>query len=94
MATGEKTCVLILGHSFVQRIERFLKDARHPMAHLNYDLPDTADVTFYGIGGRRSQGLCTLDSKQVAHLISLEIGSNDLHLPFIESDLMISQIKK
>ena len=48
---GGVPTVLILGHSFVRRMQDDLSARFHPRTDLNFNLSD-ATVCFHGVGGR------------------------------------------
>ena len=72
--------VLIIGHSFVHRLEAFVQKKRHKYAFTS--LSDIADIHFHGVGGRTIEKFRKFDLevvRQVApQIIILELGSNDL----------------
>ena len=74
--------VLILGHSFVKRLQRDLSRNFHPRASSAFSLVGTADVRLYGIGGRTAQTLRSYDLHVIDQLkpevVILEVGTNDL----------------
>ena len=73
--------VLILGHSFVRRMQDDLSNRFHPRTDLNFNLSD-ATVCFHEVGGRTVRKLRTYDLYVVRRLkpdvIILELGTNDL----------------
>ena len=73
--------VLILGHSFVRRMQDDLSSRFHPRTDPNFNLSD-ATVCFHGVGGRTVRKLRTYDLHVVRRLkpdvIILELGTNDL----------------
>ena len=78
---GSFPTVLILGHSFVRRMQNDLSTRFHPPTDLNFNLSD-ATVCFHGVGGRTVHKLRTYDLHVVRHLKPnvniLELGTNDL----------------
>lgn len=75
---------LILGHSFVKRLQRDLLSYFDVRASLSFDLEKDAVVQMHGVGGRTVSKLVRLDLSVVANLkpdiVILEIGTNDLSL--------------
>ena len=49
---------LILGHSFVRRLKRYLELGFDPRAISDFNLRGTASVHLHGVGGRVSVELC------------------------------------
>lgn len=74
--------VLILGHSFVKRIQRDLNARFHPKAYSHFQFLGTAEIHLHGIGGRKVATLQAHDLHVVRNLrpeiVILEIGTNDL----------------
>ena len=72
--------VLIIGHSFVHRLEAFVQKKRHK--HAFTSLSDIAYIHFHGVGGRTIEKFRKFDLevvRQIApQIIILELGSNDL----------------
>ena len=73
---------LILGHSFVKRLQRDLNRGFDSRASCDFNLSGTASVRLHGIGGRTVQTLQANDLHVVRDLapdiVILEIGTNDL----------------
>ena len=73
---------LILGHSFVRRLQRDLLNHFDPRADLSFNLEGTAAVNFHGVGGRTVSKIRDLDLPAVERMapdvVILEIGTNDL----------------
>ena len=86
MTTKPSPLVLVLGHSFVRRLETFVVLSPLPCVSPNFQLPVSSPVHFYGVGGRTVTQLRQLDLAVVARcrptLLILDIGSNDLCNPF------------
>ena len=86
MTTKPSPLVLVLGHSFVRRLETFVVLSPLPCVSPNFLLPVSSPVHFYGVGGRTVTKLRQLDLAVVARcrptLLILDIGSNDLCNPF------------
>ena len=74
--------VLILGHSFVCRLRDNLDAQFDDCASKNFHLPESANVSLYGTGGRTVEKLLKYDLIFVLNfrpdIILLEIGTNDL----------------
>ena len=73
---------LILGNSFVKRLQRNLHWGFNSRASCDFNLSGTASVRLHGIGGRTVQTLHANDLHVVRDLapdiVILEIGTNDL----------------
>ena len=73
--------VLILGHSFVRRLNVFLHQSRDRRTVPGFDL-SSVDLSFLGVGGRTVPKTLQFDIAKVKALqpeiIILELGSNDL----------------
>ena len=73
--------VLILGHSFVRRLRADLDVQFDNRASKNFHLPESANVSLYGTGGRAFEKLLKYDLIFVINfrpdIILLEIGTND-----------------
>ncbi len=74
--------VLILGHSFVRRLQSDLKARFDERAAIDFDLQGTADIYMHGAGGRTVPKLRKFDLGLIAkispEIVILEIGTNDL----------------
>lgn len=74
--------VLILGHSFVKRLNSDLRSGFDSRASHDFMLNGTASVCLHGIGGRTVPKLCSFDLPFVRRhspdIVILEIGTNDL----------------
>ena len=74
--------IMVLGHSFVWRIAKFLAETSLPCVSTNFHLTTSPPVKFHGIGGRTVPKLRQFDLSAVADfgptVIILDIGSNDL----------------
>lgn len=74
--------VLILGHSFVKRLQSDLKAPFDALADSNFHLEGTATVHLFGVGSRTVEKLRRYDLHVVRHLapdvVILEVGTNDL----------------
>jgi lysophospholipase L1-like esterase len=74
--------VLILGHSFVRRLQSDLKARFDERAAIDFDLQGTADIYMHGVGGRTVPKLRKFDLGLIAkispEIVILEIGTNDL----------------
>ena len=81
MSTGVPS-VLILGHSFVKRLERDLRSHFDHRAHSHFKLEGTVSVHLHGVGGRTVAKLRSFDLRVVEQIapdiLILEIGTNDL----------------
>ena len=86
MATSSNSrvipCVLILGHSFVHRLQSDLKARFDERTAIDFDLQGTADIYMHGVGGRKVPKLKKVDLGLIAkispEIVILEIGTNDL----------------
>lgn len=75
--------VLILGHSFVRRMEEFIrKTAGEGNFALNFELAQQCNVSMLGIGGRTVDKMVRCDLHKIRNfapdIVVLELGSNDL----------------
>ncbi len=71
--------VLILGHSFVKRLNADLKDTFDKLADSNFHLEGTATVHLFGIGGRTVEKLRRCDLHVVRQFApDVEVCTNDL----------------
>ena len=74
-----KPRVLILGHSFVRRLQTFMSRSTIDQ---KLSLSDTADVRLYGVGGRTVSKVLEFDLGVVdsfkPDVVILQLGSNDL----------------
>ena len=72
--------VLIIGHSFIDRLKAFVQQERH--IHTYTTLNGIGQVHFHGVGGRTIAKFRKFDFdivRRIApHIIVLELGSNDL----------------
>ncbi len=84
--------VLILGHSFVRRLQSDLKARFDERAVIDFDLQGTADIYMHGVGGRTVPKLRKFDLALIARIspeiLILEIGTNDL-IPLLKSWVQI-----
>lgn len=82
MMSSSAPKVLILGHSFVKRLESDLKTTFDARADRNFHLEGTATVHLFGVGGRTVEKLRRCDLHMVRRLapdvVILEVGTNDL----------------
>ena len=73
--------ILILGHSFVRRLQTFLPEHQDRRAAHNMNLPHE-NVSFLGIGGRTVSKMLSFDLEKIKafqpKVIILELGTNDL----------------
>ena len=73
--------VLILGHSFIRRLQKFIE---HHIGHLDLSLQITApaDITWHGIGGRTVAKTIKFDLHVVRStrpdIVIVQLGTNDL----------------
>lgn len=78
----QPTRIMVLGHSFVWRLAKFLRETPLPCVSTNFHLTMAPIVQFHGVGGRTVPKLRQFDLFAVAAfeptLLILEIGSNDL----------------
>lgn len=85
MPEGFAHRVLVLGHSFVWRLENFIRRSTHPCVEPDFALPQPTSIHFHGIGGRTVHFLQCYDLAVVRTfqptILILEIGSNDLCNP-------------
>ena len=72
--------VLVLGHSFVQRLQEFAAQTRSGGIYdLNLELSRVCSVVFHGIGGRTVDKYDLAKIRSTApNIVILELGSNDL----------------
>lgn len=88
--------ILVLGHSFVWRIARFVDVNSLPCVASTFHLPGEPVVRFHGIGGRTLPKLLHFDLLAVATIkptiVILEIGSNDLCSPNIDVSSLANDI--
>lgn len=74
--------ILVLGHSFVWRMNKFITETTFPCVDRHFHLTDAVPISFHGIGGRTVDSLRASDLHAVSAfnptVIILEIGSNDL----------------
>lgn len=96
MLSNDSHRILILGHSFVWRLEKFLRGTPLPCIDWHLSSPPPLQVKFYGVGGRTVHRLHTSNLHVVSsfqpHLVILEIGSNDLSNPHIPVPLLAANI--
>ena len=80
--TSAPPTVLVLGHSFIRRLRNDLSNQFDPCARVDFNLPERAIVSMFGIGGRTIKKLQRFDlpviNRLKPHIIILEIGTNDL----------------
>ena len=73
--------VLILGHSFIKRLRRFIVQ-NTPDYQLNLNITDQISVQWLGVGGRTIAKVREFDLVEVSRfqpdIVYLEIGTNDL----------------
>ena len=74
--------VLILGHSFVRRLQSDLRAQFDERADVTFGLVGTAEICMHGVGGRTVQKLTKYDLGRVKQfspdIVVPEIGTNDL----------------
>ena len=74
--------VLILGHSFMKRLQSDLKTTFDARTVSNFRLEGTATVNLFGVGGRTVEKLLRYDLHVVRRLapdvVILEVGANDI----------------
>lgn len=74
--------ILVLGHSFVWRMAKFVAETTLPCVDSSFQLPVGPVIQFHGIGGRTPLKLRQFDLSAVSKfqptIVILEIGSNDL----------------
>ena len=82
MVTQPPPRIMILGHSFVWRIARFMAKIKLSRISDNFFLTSTPLIKCHGIGGRTALKLYQFDLSAVArfqsNVLILQIGSNDL----------------
>lgn len=85
MPEGFAHRVLVLGHSFVWRLENFIRRSTRPCVEPDFALPQPTSIHFHGIGGHTVHFLQRYDLAVVRTfqptILILEIGSNDLCNP-------------
>ena len=88
--------VLILGHSFVKRLQSDLKTTFDARAVSNFRLEGTATVNLFGVGGRTVEKLRRYDLHVVRRLapdvVILEVGSNNI--PDVRPEVVGSSIEE
>ena len=81
---GQVPRVLILGHSFVKRLQRDMLSNFDARVDANFKLQGSALVHLHGIGGRTVAKLRSFDLHVITSIspdvVILEIGTNDLSL--------------
>lgn len=86
--------VLILGHSFVKRLQSDLKTTFDARAVSNFE--GTATVNLFGVGGRTVEKLRRYDLHVVRRLapdvVILEVGTNDI--PDVRLEVVGSSIEE
>ena len=74
--------VLLLGHSFVKRLERDLRSNFDNRADINFNLNGAASVSLHDVGSRTVANLRDFDlpvvKRAAPDIAILEIGTNDL----------------
>jgi len=74
--------VLVMGHSFVKRLNRDINTSCLPRAGPDFNLQGTASVRLYGVGGRTVAKLRAFDLHVIRSfspdVVILELGTNDL----------------
>ena len=88
--------MLTLGHTSVQQFNHFLLEEKDPQLTLQFDLPNSVEVVFHGVGGRTVAKIEKYDWEQIRCLdtdkIILEIGSNDLCDPTIGPQTLADEV--
>ena len=88
--------VLILGHSFVKRLQSDLKTTFDARAVSNFRLEGTAMVNLFGVGGGTVEKLRRYDLHVVRRLaldvVILEVGTNDI--PNVRPEVIGSAIEE
>lgn len=96
MQSLQQPSVLVLGHSFVWRLDKFITDSSLSCVTPNFQLPLSPKVQFSGIGGRTVTKLQKFDLPVVNRfqptVLILEIGSNDLCIPNCNSNDLATTI--
>ena len=87
--------VMILGHSFVRRLEGFMLDHFGYNHNMGFSY-NTAEVMFRGIGGRTVDKLESEDLPMIEHfrpdIVYLEMGTNDLANPSNRPEVIGSKL--
>ena len=96
MQSQQPDRIMILGHSFVWRLARFIAETDLPCVNQKFQLTTASAVSFHGIGGRTVLKLWQFDLTAIArfnpNIIILEIGSNDLCNPHLSVDNIATNI--
>lgn len=96
MSHHTQTCIMVLGHSFVWRLETFLKETSLPClpSHLSHSTNTT--LRFNGIGGLTVPQLRRIAISKIKrfqpHLLIIEIGTNYLCNPHVTPDQLAQDI--
>ena len=89
--------VTILGHSFVSRLEQYIRyhaDSNNNL-NLNLSVPDGVEVSFFGVGGATTDRIIKhklSDIRLIPDVLILEIGTNDLADPTISPHDLVENI--
>lgn len=98
MQTQQQPTVLVLGHSFVWRLAKFVAESPLTCVTPSFQLPLSSTVQFFGIGGRTVTKLRKFDLPAVTRVkptvLILEIGSNDLCDPRCDANDLANTIFK
>ena len=90
--------VLVLGHSFVRRLEQFVRDSTKPWINRRFNLNYPIETYFHGIGGRTVDGVLEHDVSEIQrykpNIVIIEIGCNDLSDPRCSPYDLVSKINQ
>ena len=96
MSTQQQLRILVLGHSFVWRLEEFILNCPLPCISYSFNCTIPNEVNFYGTGGRTVEKLRQYDLTVVEqfgpNIIILEIGSNDLCNPRLDPNSLATNM--
>ena len=96
MSTPTRLRILVLGHSFVWRLEKFVRESDLPCISYSFNCAEPNEVLFCGIGGRtiaqlRQSDLIVVDQFK-PNIVILEIGSNDLCNPRLDPNFLATNL--
>lgn len=96
MQTRHPPRIMVLGHSFVWRLEKFVAESSLACVNDKFQLSMSPTTHFCGTGGRTMTKLRRFDLPVVAQfnptVLILELGSNDLCNPYCDINYLASDI--
>ena len=96
MSHHTQTRIMVLGHSFVWRLEKFLNETALPCLPSHLINSTNTTLRFNGIGGQTVPQLRRVAVSEIRrcqpHLLIIEIGSNDLCNPHVTPDQLAQDI--